>query len=87
MSKMLLTSEIAPNIQDNHEDLELLKVAIGLDQDDWDNWTLLTKNTVQIVWDPDDLLVTNPKRIKMAIEKKACNALLLKVNHFGSVAS
>lgn len=28
----------------------------------------------------DDLLVTNPKRIKTAIEKKSCNALLLKVN-------
>jgi L-alanine-DL-glutamate epimerase-like enolase superfamily enzyme len=38
---------------------------------------------VQIVG--DDLLVTNPKRIKDAIEKKACNALLLKVNQIGSV--
>ncbi len=28
----------------------------------------------------DDLLVTNPKRIKTGIEKKACNALLLKVS-------
>ena len=27
----------------------------------------------------DDLLVTNPKRIETAIEKKACSALLLKV--------
>ena len=33
----------------------------------------------------DDLLVTNPKRVKDAIEKKACNALLLKVNQIGSV--
>ena len=33
----------------------------------------------------DDLLVTNPKRIKDAIEKKSCNALLLKVNQIGSV--
>jgi len=31
------------------------------------------------------LLVTNPKRIKTGIEKKACNALLLKVNQIGSV--
>ena len=55
----------------------------GFDQDDRDNWTLLTKNTdIQIV---DDLLDTNPKRIKTAIEKKACNALLLKVNQIGSV--
>lgn len=33
----------------------------------------------------DDLLVTNPTRIKTAIGKKAANALLLKVNQIGSV--
>lgn len=33
----------------------------------------------------DDLLVTNPSRVQTAIEKKACNALLLKVNQIGSV--
>ena len=33
----------------------------------------------------DDLLVTNPTRVKEAIEKKACNALLLKVNQIGTV--
>jgi len=33
----------------------------------------------------DDLTVTNPKRIAIAIEKKACNALLLKVNQIGTV--
>ncbi len=34
----------------------------------------------------DDLLVTNPKRIAQAIEKSACNALLLKVNQIGTVS-
>merc|ERR1711886_3279 len=38
---------------------------------------------IQIVG--DDLLVTNPKRVAAAIEKKACNALLLKVNQIGSI--
>jgi enolase len=33
----------------------------------------------------DDLTVTNPKRVREAIEKKACNCLLLKVNQIGSV--
>ena len=32
-----------------------------------------------------DLTVTNPKRIQMAVDKKACNCLLLKVNQIGSV--
>lgn len=34
----------------------------------------------------DDLTVTNPKRIATAVEKKACNCLLLKVNQIGSVS-
>lgn len=33
----------------------------------------------------DDLTVTNPKRIKTAIEKKACNGLLLKINQIGTI--
>jgi len=54
------------------------------DQDDWAGWSKLTGDTnIQIVG--DDLLVTNPKRIQMGIDKKACNALLLKVNQIGSV--
>lgn len=43
---------------------------------------LVGKN-VQIVG--DDLLVTNPVRVQQAIDKKACNALLLKVNQIGTV--
>lgn len=42
-----------------------------------------SKYWVQVVG--DDLLVTNPVRVKEAIEKKACNALLLKVNQIGTV--
>ena len=33
----------------------------------------------------DDLTVTNPLRIKTAIEKKACNGLLLKINQIGTI--
>jgi len=64
----------------------VVSVEDGYDQDDWAAWTKLTAEIgekVQIVG--DDLLVTNPKRIKDAIEKKACNALLLKVNQIGSI--
>jgi len=55
------------------------------DQDHWEAWTKLTANTtIQIVG--DDLTVTNPKRIATAVEKKACNCLLLKVNQIGTVS-
>ena len=63
----------------------IVSIEDCFDQDDWEAWTGVTaKTTIQIVG--DDLLVTNPKRIRTAIEKKACNALLLKVNQIGSVS-
>lgn len=53
-------------------------------QDDFESWKLFTKKMkIQIVG--DDLLVTNPARIKMAVEEKLCNALLLKVNQIGTL--
>jgi enolase len=56
----------------------IVSIEDPFDQDDWEAWTHFTKNSgIQIVG--DDLTVTNPLRIKTAIEKKACNGLLLKV--------
>ncbi|CAM9237052.1 unnamed protein product [Chrysoparadoxa australica] len=64
----------------------IVSIEDPFDQDDWVNYTKFTAaigDKVQVVG--DDLLVTNPKRIEEASEKKACNALLLKVNQIGSV--
>lgn len=62
----------------------MISIEDPFDQDHWDAWTNITANTkIQIVG--DDLTVTNPKRIQTAIEKKACNCLLLKVNQIGTV--
>ena len=55
-------------------------------EEDFENFGVLLKKLsgkVQIVG--DDLLVTNPKRIATAIEKKSCDSLLLKVNQIGTV--
>jgi len=55
-------------------------------QDDWKNFTKITNvmgQDVEIIG--DDLLVTNPKRIALGIEKKAVNGLLLKVNQIGTI--
>uniref|UniRef100_A0A8C6SN18 Beta-enolase n=1 Tax=Neogobius melanostomus TaxID=47308 RepID=A0A8C6SN18_9GOBI len=49
----------------------------------WETFTGASSRAIQIVG--DDLTVTNPKRIQTAVEKKACNCLLLKVNQIGSV--
>lgn len=53
-------------------------------EDDWDSWTKFHSMTGHELVG-DDLLVTNIDRIKMADEKKACNAMLLKVNQIGTV--
>jgi len=55
------------------------------DQDDWESWTYFRANSgVTVIG--DDLTVTNPLRIKTAIEKKACNGLLLKINQIGTIS-
>jgi len=64
----------------------IVSIEDGLAQDDWEGWKMFTEQVgdrVQIVG--DDLLVTNPKRVARAIEEKACNSLLVKVNQIGSL--
>ncbi|CAD8138329.1 unnamed protein product [Paramecium octaurelia] len=64
----------------------IVSIEDPFDQDDWEGYTQFTAKIgqkVQIVG--DDLLVTNPIRVQEAINRKACNALLLKVNQIGSL--
>ncbi|MBW0469831.1 hypothetical protein O181_009546 [Austropuccinia psidii MF-1] len=62
----------------------IVSIEDPFDQDDWEAWSHFTKNAgIQIVG--DDLTVTNPLRITTAIQKKACNGLLLKVNQIGTI--
>jgi enolase len=64
----------------------IVSIEDGLGQDDWDSWELMTRTLggkIQIVG--DDLLVTNPERVKKAIKGGACNSLLVKVNQIGSL--
>jgi len=66
------------------KEFPIISIEDPFDQDDWVNWSKMTAATpIQIVG--DDLTVTNPTRIQTAVEKKACNCLLLKVNQIGSV--
>uniref|UniRef100_A0A7S4SGA4 phosphopyruvate hydratase n=1 Tax=Alexandrium monilatum TaxID=311494 RepID=A0A7S4SGA4_9DINO len=64
----------------------IVSIEDPFDQDDWDAYSEMVAQMgekVQIVG--DDLLVTNPKRIEYARQKKAANALLLKVNQIGTI--
>jgi enolase len=65
----------------------IISLEDGLAEDDWDSWKLLTAKAgakLQIVG--DDLLVTNPERVRKAIAEKAANALLVKLNQIGSLS-
>ncbi len=78
-SKWLTGKELGSLYREFIANYPIVTIEDCFDQDDWENWTEFTASTdIQIVG--DDLLVTNPKRIKTGIEKKACNALLLKVS-------
>ena len=85
--KQRVTGEQLLDIYSNFtKDFPIVSIEDPFDQDDWESYNNMTQKlgaNVQIVG--DDLLVTNPKRIQTGIEKKACNALLLKVNQIGSV--
>ena len=64
----------------------IVSIEDGLAQDDWESWVLMTHelgSRIQIVG--DDLLVTNPERVRRAIKDKAANALLVKLNQIGTL--
>ena len=55
-------------------------------EDDIEGWQMLTKalgDRVQLVG--DDLFVTNTERLKMGLENKIANAILIKVNQIGTL--
>lgn len=55
-------------------------------EDAWEAWKNFTqKNGSKIIVIGDDLLVTNPIRLKKAISEKSCNAILIKVNQIGTL--
>lgn len=64
----------------------IISLEDGLDENDWANWSRLVATVgdrVQIVG--DDLLVTNSERVERAIQEKAANSLLFKVNQIGTL--
>ncbi len=68
------------------KDYGLLGIEDGLDQDDWAGWTKLMQaipDGVMIIG--DDLVTTNAKRLQEAVDKKSCNAVIVKPNQIGTV--
>jgi enolase len=64
----------------------IVSVEDGLAQDDWEWWpTLRQALQKRALVVGDDLLCTNPQRIRRAIDAQACNTLLLKPNQIGTL--
>lgn len=67
------------------ETYPVISVEDGLAEEDWAHWTLLASALpAGVLALGDDLLCTNPLRIQKAIDQRAANALLLKVNQIGT---
>lgn len=67
-------------------DYPIDSIEDGCDENDWEGWKMLTEkigNKCQLVG--DDLLVTNVKFLEKAINEKAANSILIKVNQIGTL--
>ena len=68
------------------QDYPIVSIEDGLAQDDWDAWKMMTEklgDKIQVMG--DDLLVTNPERIRRAIKEGTVNSSLIKLNQIGSL--
>lgn len=85
--KKLTSSELVSWYADLKKKYPIASIEDGLAEDDWDGWKRLTAElgaTTQLVG--DDLLVTNVAFLERAIQEKAANAILIKVNQIGTLS-
>ena len=84
--RVLTSAEMVDFYANWVEKYPIISIEDGLDEDDWDGFKLMVErlgDKLQIVG--DDLLVTNTERIARAIEEKAVNSVLIKLNQIGSL--
>lgn len=63
----------------------IISIEDPFDENDFNSFAKLHVKVPEISIVADDLTVTNPKRIQMAIDQNAANYLLLKVNQIGTL--
>ena len=66
------------------EEYNLHSVEDPLDQEDYESWASLTKQTDALIIG-DDLYVTNSERLAKGIEMKSTNSILIKPNQIGTL--
>lgn len=82
-----LTREMLVNIYNEWiQKYNVISVEDGLNENDFSGWRAMNEKIgSKVMLIGDDLLVTNVKRLKKAIEEKSCNAVLVKVNQIGTL--
>lgn len=84
--RSLTSGEMVDWLASLAQEFPIVSIEDGLAEGDWEGWKLLHEkigDKVQLVG--DDLLVTNTKLLKRAIDEKAANAILIKPNQIGSL--
>ena len=84
--RSLTTAEMVDFWEDWANRYPIISLEDGLSEDDWEGWALLRQRLggrVQLVG--DDFLVTNVERLQKAIDAKAANSILIKLNQIGSL--
>jgi len=85
--KTLSSDEMVSYLESLSNNFPIYSIEDGMSEDDWDGWIELTRrigHKLQLVG--DDLFVTNIKRLKTGIEKKAGNSILIKLNQIGTLS-
>jgi len=85
-AKSINNDELVVWYQELVEKFPIMLIEDGLDEDDWEGFQKFNQTLGDKITNTgDDLLVTNIKRIKQAIELKAVNSVLIKLNQIGTV--
>ena len=85
--RSLTSAEMVALWRDWCERYPIISIEDGMDEDDWDGWCALTSEIGALAQTVgDDLLVTNPKRLRRAIQIGAANSILIKVNQIGTLS-
>ena len=85
--KTLSSEEMVKYLEDLSNSFPIYSIEDGMSEVDWEGWIELTNkigSKLQLVG--DDLFVTNIKRLQTGIDKKAGNAILVKLNQIGTLS-
>ncbi|MEP6900202.1 MAG: phosphopyruvate hydratase [Actinomycetota bacterium] len=85
-NRLYSSAQIIELIKDWTKEFPVVSIEDALGEEDWANWKILNEklgNQIQIVG--DDLLATNLNRLQIAIDEKAANAVLIKLNQNGTL--